>query len=118
MFCCLLEALSHAYSRDITPVGYGGARREIWNRITRIQPFIAPTLKDRRTTRGGEIRRKYLPTSTATQQGKRGNHPFVALVLTRVPGGALGETDRAESGMINLLLIPLIRLRHLEAAKK
>ena len=32
-----------------------GDRREIRNRITRILPFGAPTLKDRRATRGGEI---------------------------------------------------------------
>ena len=31
-------------------------RREIRDRITRILPFGAPTLKDRRATRGGEIR--------------------------------------------------------------
>ena len=41
---------------DVTPVGYGGGcRREIRDRITRILPFGAPTLKDRRAVRGGEI---------------------------------------------------------------
>ena len=55
MFCSIRVALSHAYSHDVMPVGYGGGRREIWNRITRILPFGAPTLKDRRATRRGEI---------------------------------------------------------------
>ena len=55
LFCFIRVALSHAYSRDLTPVGYGGARREIRNRITRIPLFGAPTLKDRCAVRGGEI---------------------------------------------------------------
>ena len=54
-FCVVFNASSYVL-RDVTPVGYGGARREIRNRITRILPFGAPTLKDRRAVRGGEIK--------------------------------------------------------------
>ena len=64
-FCVVFNASSHVliHSRspkarllaDVTPGGYGGARREIRNRITRILPFGPLMLKDRRATRGGEI---------------------------------------------------------------
>ena len=67
-FCIVFNASSHVLfpSRsskprllaDVTPVGYGGDRREIRNRITRILPFGAPTLKDRRAVRGGEINKQ------------------------------------------------------------
>ena len=42
---------------DVTAGWIWSLRREIWNRITRILPYGSPMLKDRRATRGGEIKK-------------------------------------------------------------
>ena len=55
MFCSIRVALSHAYSRDVTPIGYGGPGGK-YGIVLPVSSRSGPlTLKDRPATLGGEI---------------------------------------------------------------
>ena len=93
MFCFIRVALSHAYSRDVMPVGYGGPGGKYGIVLPVLSRSGPLTLKDRWATLGGEIKCyttiSYEKGSFVTVSPMNHHAPIVQNVTSFVPKNLL-----------------------------